>query len=700
MQRRAQVTVFIILGVVLLVAVSVYLYVQTQTTQKTLEEAQVPVVKEVPVEFQPVNSYVETCMAQVGVEALQKLGSQGGYIDPLKYGLRTNPVNPTEADAVEFVTGSGVIVPYWFYLKSNNRCDADCQFQYNRPHLFRSEGEPSIEGQLDDYMNTHLADCLKDFSVLKAKGYGIEQAGQIKTTTDIFAKDLGFLIEFPLKITKGSSVHKIDSFFLRVPLDLRSIYEQATLITNIQAQYKFLEKDLLNLVVGYSGVDEKKLPPMAATEFEFGSGKVWTKSQVKSLVQQVLVRDMPALQVYGSRNFKPVVTGDAFRDTLYNSGMLVKSDKTFPNLNVEFNYLDFWPIYFNLNCYGETCKPESASSNLVSLIGVQRYNFLYDVSYPILIAISDPSALNNKGYQFQFFLEANVRDNEPMNYSYFALESAVPGTSSMMCDLDKRNSGNIAITVKNSLDKSLLNDVEVVYTCAEESCSMAKTTNGVLNTPFPVCLGGVVSFFKDGFVASSKYLSTELGKADSLGVELLPLKTFDVAVQKYMLVKADKKWVLRDNPVPLDKDEQLVLDLNRIPELGDEEYSTAINVNSSSNSVQLAAGNYVIEASVLLNKPITIRPQQRCENSGLSKNCYTVPQETLTIGPPAYVGGISSNYTFSTENIQKKKVTFYVITVDIADIPEEQRVIEDLDQLSKIGDYSYSYQTLLKPRFE
>jgi hypothetical protein len=701
MQRNAQVTVFIILGLILLFGAAFLFYVQFRQTSSATEQAKVPIIKEVPYEFQPVNSHVQSCISQIAVDGLRKMGMQGGYIDPLKYGLRLSSGNPTEADLVEFMPGSSTLVPYWYYLKSDNDCVGVCEFSYSRPYLYRLDGAPSIEGQLDDYIGDNLQDCVSNDALLRQRGFVIQPDAQVKATTSIFEKDIGVLIDYPVKVTKGTSTHNIEQFFLRIPLDLRSIYEQATVITNLQQKYKFLEKDLLNLIVGYSGVSEKKLPPIAATDFEFGSGKVWVKSKVKTIVQELLVRDISALQVYGSRNFRPVViTGNAFREGLYNDGMRVHSLDTFPNLNVEFNYLDSWPIYFDLNCDGETCKAESASSNLIGLIGVQRYNFLYDVSFPVIVAIIDPGALNSQGYQFQFFLEANIRDNEPMNTTYVPLVSAAGSESSMLCDADKKNSGEITIRTVNSLNSAPVSDVEVTFTCGDESCSMGKSQDGVLSSSFPVCLGGVVSFFKDGFVSNSLSLSTELGVSQKIDSQLIPLKTMLLVVQKYNLVKSDGRWILRDNPVQVNSDEWGTLNLLRVSGLGEEEYSAVSQFNSSVSSIALAPGDYVLDASLMLEKQVVILPQRRCEDTLLSEKCYDVPPEKLELDSPVPVGGIYANFTVTKGDLEKSRLVVNVIGVDIASIPESQRVIEDLDPMAKIKDYSNSHKTILKPRFE
>ena len=45
-------------------------------------------------------------------------------------------------------------------------------------------------------------------------------------------------------------------------------------------------------------------------------------------------------------------------------------------------------------------------------------------------------------------------------------------------------------------------------------------------------------------------------------------------------------------------------------------------------------------------------------------------------------------------------LVFYVISADIVSIPEQDRVIEDIEQIGKIEDYSNTYRIALQPTFE
>ena len=42
----------------------------------------------------------------------------------------------------------------------------------------------------------------------------------------------------------------------------------------------------------------------------------------------------------------------------------------------------------------------------------------------------------------------------------------------------------------------------------------------------------------------------------------------------------------------------------------------------------------------------------------------------------------------------------YVVSVDLASVPEQNRTIEDLDKIGKVEEYSDTYQIALQPAFE
>jgi len=696
--KRGQVTIFVIIGVILLLAVIIFVSIKEEEAKKEIAPGIKVSAEEIPTQFSPIKPFVDSCINKIGTEALIKIGEHGGYINPAEFNIQAKE-DPTAGNAVRFSSGSDLVIPYWFYLSSDNKCSGTCAFSYGRPPLYRSEDQAkSIEAQLDKYVDSNLNNCLNNFEAFKEQGFIIDSIGKIKTTTTVAENDVVFLVDYPIQIKQGEANAKISSFYVAVPLDLKKIYEIATLLTNLETEYKYLEKDTLDLITGFSSVDGDKLPPTSNSEFKFGSTRSWIKSSVREQLQDILASYMQLLQVYGSRNYEyRSFAGNELKESLYNEGMIVPGNDAFSDVDIFFNYLQWWPIYFDLNCDGENCVGESASSSFLSFMGIQRYNFFYDLSFPVLVNIYSPSSLKDRGYNFRFFLESNIRNNKALDYAFKPLESAVASERSMLCDMDKWNSGEITIEVKDS-QGTLLDDVQIGYTCAGESCFIGTTSEGTLKTKFPICINGIVSYLKEDYLGYSGQFSTKLGVKNSLSAALDTFKYKKFEIKKKKIVKS-AGWTLIDSAVDLDANEQALLTLTRKGTVNEEEYQAIAELNEGAynpEELKLVPGEYAIDIQLILNEMTVIPEDERCEDTGWGdEECYTIPQVDFENFPN---GGLKLNYTFTAADLEKDTITFYAVSPDIAGIPESGRVIEDLEQMNKVEEYSNMYEEQLNPR--
>ncbi len=99
MNKKAQVTSFIVIGLVILIAVSLFLYYRGFLIQE-------PVI--IPDDLKPINNFVEACVQDVAKDAVISLGARGGYIEM--------PERMNLYDAfVEQTPGSLIRVPYWYF---------------------------------------------------------------------------------------------------------------------------------------------------------------------------------------------------------------------------------------------------------------------------------------------------------------------------------------------------------------------------------------------------------------------------------------------------------------------------------------------------------------------------------------------------------------------------------------------------------
>ena len=702
-RKRGQITVFIILGLILLVAIAAYISVrQLQEGEK----AAIPKIEEVPSEFQPIRAYVESCLKIKAEEGLKLAMDHGGYIKPEAFGIMENSANPTSSNGVSF-PGNWVI-PYWYYLKSDNRCIKNCEFSTEKPPLKRDEGSKSIEAQLDSYIESKIGDCIKDFESFRKEGYNVAETGDIVVASTVLDNDILFVMGYPLVVTKDGVTKDIKDFYVRIPVRLMDMYNLAVILSNLEQQYRFLERDAVQLIVGFSGLDEEKLPPMSESRFGFGGEVRWRKGEVKEEIESMLSSYVQLLRAQNTLNFEEFSFGDPIKDALYNIHMIIPMDEDYNHLSVSFNYLPIWPVYLDLNCEGEICEPMSASQSIIALFGIQRYEFAYDLSFPVMVEIYDPSAFNDKGYYFRYFLEGNIRNNEVMRHNFWPLESIDLATGSMLCDIDKRNSGEITVDV-NNYKGDAIDDANVVYTCGEESCTIGTTSKGKLKEKFPVCVGGFITATKEGHITSSKVFSTILDKDDKVDIQLEPFMEKKFKVKKKRIVKTGDYWVFNNNEVNIDREEQAIIILTRVGALGDENYIAAAEYygnqsiyGAEDSIITIAPGTYDIDIQLYDNKRFVIPEETRETNTGIfgiGNEEYTIPKIELNDSWPS--GGLTMRYEFKAEDLENnERIVFFVPSPALTLIPENERQVEDLEQLGRFNEYSYAYVNSLIPRFE
>ena len=80
--RKGQVTIFIIIGIVLLIIAGIGIYLFNSTGVANLTDTEFESTKTVDTNLRPIKMFVEKCMNDVGSKALKKIGRQGGYIQP------------------------------------------------------------------------------------------------------------------------------------------------------------------------------------------------------------------------------------------------------------------------------------------------------------------------------------------------------------------------------------------------------------------------------------------------------------------------------------------------------------------------------------------------------------------------------------------------------------------------------------------
>ncbi len=160
--KKAQVTMFIMIGMALIVLSGIVFYASEFAQQRVFVR---------PVEASSAKELVELCLGVIADDALLTIGKQGGVAN---LGI----------DNFETIKTS-----YLFDAGENKVPDTT-----------------AVQQELSSYIEEHLGKCLGGFELLKEKGITIIEKSQPRIITTIAERDVRFEISYDLEERKGDMV--------------------------------------------------------------------------------------------------------------------------------------------------------------------------------------------------------------------------------------------------------------------------------------------------------------------------------------------------------------------------------------------------------------------------------------------------------------------------------------------------------------
>ncbi len=718
MSKKAQITIILIIAIfiILITGISVYYYISAQ------EKMPIPEIKAVAEGAKPVSNYVSACLKLTAEEGLNLLGSQGGFLDVSS--LRTDIIVPTNGEAVSMDREGRTVIPYWYHLVSDNKCEKqeNCVFVSQIPSL------KAIEKNLKKYILENLDSCLKDFQGLK--NFEITPKGgnevNIYTTED----KVRVLLKYPFKIKTETQEFAADEFLADVDLDLKKIIGLAQELTQLEMDNRYLESHAINLLSLYSDIDSNKLPPFGKTDISF-KGRMWAKSALKKKIkEELLAPNMQFLRIAylntntGANKLQKIRIDAELEemdeetvDALLNRGMIIPLDRDYTSLHTAFSYLPWWDVYFDLNCKEEICGPQGVGINYLAIFGIQRYQFAYDLSYPVLVEITDPKAMNNRGYVFKFLLETNIRDNEQLKSETKALPVFdLQDARTLLCELP--SSGEFIFNVVNRAEPNQpIDGAAANLICGNEKCMIGEVGGGVLRAMLPRCLNSRIEIIKSGFHPAVIGLDTFTDQKKTLDIELEPYRSIDVKISKYQLLKSSEQggWTFSSQAVPFGDKEEAVITLNKKVSSGEPGYTMLANLIGSeatrtepcsdepkkeASTIELVPGDYNVNIVVLSYDNITIPAERRETGSWPFTEKFTVPEMVFNCENPLPISQISFDWHVEAKDISPDKMlNFYSIAADFKETPESWRKLEDISAIAETQNHAQTYQSLIRPQW-
>jgi hypothetical protein len=551
--KKGQVTVFVILGIVLLIVAALLITVKTQINS----DPDVEIVFEGGLDAKRVHSFVTTCLSSVAKQGLEEIGKTGGNINT--QGLVLSPI-PTQSDVLMF---SPLKVPYWHYLKDCSASSIGCMAS-NKPPLCKVDdecviqgyaGPNSIEEQLELYVQNELSSCTRQFRTLEGL-VSVVETGSLEVDVMIGESDVFFKLDYPLLVSSVSSESEenLELFSTKLSVNLKQIYELSSDIIEAEDRATFFEAITLDLITVYSGLDESKLPPMAEITLFGFSKKFWVRNEVEEKLADIILPYMQFVQFQNVANYRPIILNEETDDDVYEDGFwslfdILPSDDgaLYSDLEVNVQYT-YEPIYLNIGD-SELIQPTSPDfGNLFFLKWINflmsDYRFNYDLSYPLLIKVTEKEAFNNEGFTFYFAVEVNLRDNIPMNSNVTAVEQRIPFTTSLDAThqlIDR----TVRIETEDKHTGEPLEEVQISYYCGYDyNLGETRLINGkaIWEGKLPYCeFGGQLVYEEFGYVGNVEYFNNPATSSpdESFKFELWPIVEKEVVIKKRTVDNVD-----------------------------------------------------------------------------------------------------------------------------------------------------------------
>ncbi|MBN1386600.1 hypothetical protein JW968_06545 [Candidatus Woesearchaeota archaeon] len=177
--KKAQVTIFIVIGLVVIIAAGLIFYIRGLQQEEITAEREL--MFEAPYQVRPIQEYVQQCLEEVTERSVYLAGSRGGRIYPVGEYLDTGYTNTTY---------------YYDYGEDNS------------PSL------EEIEAHIAVFVEDNLDRC-SNFSIFESQGFEIETRN-ITANVSVSWNSVFFRIYYPIEIRKGNSEYSLLDFADRV----------------------------------------------------------------------------------------------------------------------------------------------------------------------------------------------------------------------------------------------------------------------------------------------------------------------------------------------------------------------------------------------------------------------------------------------------------------------------------------------------
>ena len=310
MKKWGQVTIFIVLGIVILVVFGLLFFVRGNVVEKSFEEEMNSLT--VPAKIESVKLYFDNCVEELTEEGLTTLGEQGGYIDlpeDIAFRSYTNPFS----NSLEVY--NGLNVAYWYYESANG-------IEMNQvPSL------ENMEIELENYINENFDECYYNVYSFEQDGYVLGLSSLVVSDVKINKNNVQVSVSAPISVSYQEVNANIDKHMVLVNTKFGEMYDSAVSIINKENEEMFLEEKTIDMMVVYDEI------PFSTTEFSCEK-KIWQKEKVVEDMKGIVSTNIAQIRLKRLQSSGELVTNEYFEiDVPQKTG-----------INDYFIYSTSWPM--------------------------------------------------------------------------------------------------------------------------------------------------------------------------------------------------------------------------------------------------------------------------------------------------------------------------------------------------------------------
>ena len=529
--RKGSVTIYIIIGIIILIVGSLGI-VYKDDIKQAFTEALNPEAKDLRL-------FVETCLAQTTEDALRLAALQGGYLEL--------PSNLNDAFAYLPPPPAAATTPYWWFR--------------GRSYVPQKE---LMQRQFSDYVNDNVASCLNNFESLERLEVAQDEESSVEIILNPQSVDIVYTSPITVNFPDGKEL-RLSSFKTDLESKFFHLYEAAKQIMEKENQEAFLEDLTIDMIATADGAGDSPHFPFEGFDVRCGRGEVWSEqTQLVPQLQRMVKSNLHFLSFDGMQKDFDINQED---NRVINLDVCVeeKEDGTCKRTEVRSGKLfDYYQNFYNIqlergNEFSDirvsTQYDESFPMDLdvdpsrgdmvrgfdldIPILGscIKVYHHRYDIEYAILFQLeadNDPLVF---AFATPVLIEKNNARRQLSPYAlsdYFYSPDAEQYCENALFQRD--------IFVKDSVSGEEIEGATVNYQCVKFNCDLGETkfpefqglpipgSVPVLRTGFPECVNGFLGVEKEGYIPSVLQYTVNEQSFTLPAMEMTPLRTLKVAI--------------------------------------------------------------------------------------------------------------------------------------------------------------------------